>query len=83
MGTVGEDSGIVNRWAWRMIGKQSPTQAIKVSAIGLLRIGNLIDLGMTLDTICSVCKEKDSTYRDVIHIFVSRGQSPQRGKGRV
>ena len=73
MGTVGEDSGIVNRWAWRMTGKQSPTQVMKKSAIGVLRVGNLIDLAMTLDTICSACKEKDSTYRDVIHIVVSHG----------
>ena len=70
METAGEDSGIVNLWAWSKSGKQSPTQAIKGSAIGLLRVGNLIDLAVTLDTICSVCKEKDSTYRDVIHIVV-------------
>ena len=68
-----EDSGIVNLWAWSKSGKQSPTQPIKGSAIGLLRVGNLIDLAVTLDTICSACKEKDSTYRDVIHIVVCQG----------
>jgi hypothetical protein len=80
---AGEDSGIVNRWACRKSGKQSPTQAMQVSMIGLLGVGNLIDVAVRLDTICSACKEKDSTYRDVIHIVVSMGQSPQRGKGRV
>ena len=79
MVTVGEDSGIVNRWAWRKGGKQSPTQATKGSAIALLRVGNLIDLAVTLDTICSGCKEKDSTYRDVIHIVVWQVLTPGQG----
>jgi hypothetical protein len=46
---------------------------MKGSAIGLLKVGNLIDLVARLDTICSVCKEKDSTYSEVIHIVVCPG----------
>ena len=70
---VGEDSGIANLWAWRNSGKQIVAQAMKLSAIGLLRVGNLMDLVVILDTICSACKEKYSTYRDVIHIVVLHG----------
>jgi len=77
--TAGDDSGTVNRWAWRKNGKQSPTKVMKGSAIGLLRVDNLIDLGVTLDTICSACKEKDSTYRDVINIVVSQIRTLERG----
>jgi len=62
-----------------MSGKHSPAQAMKVSAIGLLRVGNLIDLAARLDTICSVCKEKDSTYSEVVHIVVWQGKAPGRG----
>ena len=49
---------------------------MKGSAIGLLRVGNLIDLMRILSTICSTRKEKDSTYSEVIHIVVKRGSSP-------
>jgi hypothetical protein len=78
-----DDSGIVNLCAWRESGKQSTTQAMKGSAIGLLRIGNLIDLAVTLHTTCSACKEKDSTYRDVIHIVVLKGRTLGLGWERV
>ena len=46
---------------------------MKGSAIGLLRVGNLIDLVRILSTICSTRKEKDSTYSEVIHIVVQKG----------
>jgi len=76
---VEEDSGMVNLWAWRKSGKQTPTQAMKRSAIGLLRVGDFIDLAVRLDTTCSACKENYSTYRDVIHIVVCKGQTLERG----
>ena len=79
MVTAGEDSGIVNLWARSKCGKQSPTQTIKGNAIGLLRVGNLIDLKVTLDTICRACKEKDSTYSEVINIVVWQGLNQDGG----
>jgi len=81
--TAGEDSGTVNLWAWRKCGKQSPTQTIKGSAIGLLRVGNLIDLDVRLDTICSACKENDSTYSEVIDIVVRKNSDPGTGEGTI
>jgi len=51
---------------------------MKGSVIGLLRVGNLIDLDVRLDTICSICKENDSTYSEVIHIVVRKGQTPRQ-----
>ena len=54
--------------------------------IGLLRVGNLIDLDVRLDTICSICKENDSTYSEVIHIVVRKGAAPRgmcRDESRV
>ena len=83
MVTVVEDSGIVNLCARRESGKQSRTQAMKGSAIGLLRIGNLIDLDVRLDTICSACKENDSTYSEVIDIVVRKSSDPGTGEGTI
>ena len=83
---MGEDSGMVNLWAWRKSGKQKTRQVMKRSAIGLLRVGKLIDLDVRLDTICSACKENDSTYSEVIHIVVRKGAAPRgmcRDESRV
>ena len=74
-----EDSGIVNLWAWRKGGESSAAQVMKDSMNGLLKIGKRITLHKRLDTICSACKENDSTCSEVVHIVVCLGSDPGTG----